>query len=83
MNLTSGINLLCRLRDCHCNRIVLDLEEGMLSAQELLALGFYRERRTGSERRLFFYDRDEFNEPRQWNTPEAWAHPENFRKYRW
>lgn len=78
-----GIQLLCRLRDCNCDCILLELTEESPSAQELLAIGFYRDESSSGERRRFRYDRNSFFELRQWNTPENWAHPENFRKYRW
>lgn len=83
MSPPNDVALLCRLRDCNCSHILLWLSEERPTAQELLAIGFYRDTALSGDGRLFRYDRDEFFEPRQWNTPENWAHPENFHKNRW
>lgn len=83
MSPPDDVALLCRLRDCNCSRILLWLSGERPTAQELLAIGFYRDTDVSGDGRLFRYDRDEFFEPRQWNTPEDWAHPENFHKNRW
>lgn len=83
MSPPNDVALLCRLRDCNCSRILLWLSGERPTAQELLAIGFYRDTNVSGDGRLFRYDRDEFFEPRQWNTPEDWAHPENFHKNRW
>lgn len=78
-----GEHLLGRLRDQHSKRVLLHCADQMHSDQELLALGYIRQRRSFDDGRLFLFDPEMFFERRDWNTPDKWANPENFKKYRW
>jgi hypothetical protein len=79
----SAEQLLSRLRDVHCERVLLlDTRSGW-SPDELLSLGYLELKRPSIDWRCYLYDPDLFNQPREWNNPGDWANPENFRKYRW
>lgn len=78
----AGLALLARLRDCHCDEILLVVDPVQLTGQEMLSLGFV-ERSWDGPGKLFHYRRDRYYESRSWNTPEQWAHPENFTRIRW
>lgn len=79
----AGVNLLSRLRDVHCGKLVLVVLSEDWSTSELLALGYEQMTSSSSDGRCYLYDADNFNQPRDWNNPVDWANPENFRKYRW
>ena len=75
--------LLSRLRDVHCERVLL-LDSGAgLDPDVLRSLGYLEIERSAVEGRCYLFDPDVFNEPREWNNPSDWANPHNFRKYRW
>ncbi|MCK5325235.1 MAG: hypothetical protein KAJ57_04480 [Woeseiaceae bacterium] len=78
-----GMQLLSRLRDIHCTRVLLVYEGNEWSRDELLALGYLESKRPSGDGRCYLFDPDLFNQPRDWNNPSNWANPENFRKYRW
>ena len=75
--------LLSRLRDVHCEKVLLWDSENDWSSDALRSLGYLEVRHPLSAGRCYLYDPDEFNRPREWNNPSDWANPENFRKYRW
>ena len=75
--------LLSRLRDIHCDRVVLFDTNGGWTPEELRALGYLGVGQARSDLRCYLFDPDAFNRPREWNNPSNWANPENFRKYRW
>ena len=75
--------LLSRLRDVHCEKVLLlDLGAGW-TPDDLRALGFLEVERQPVDGRCYLFDPDLFNQPREWNNPTDWANPENFRKFRW
>ena len=75
--------LLSRLRDIHCEKVVLIDTNGGWTPEELRALGYLEVGQARSDLRCYLFDPDAFNRPREWNNPSNWANPENFRKYRW
>ena len=75
--------LLSRLRDVHCEKVLLlDMGAGW-TADDLRALGYLEVERQPPDGRCYLSDPDLFNQPRDWNNPTDWANPDNFRKYRW
>ena len=75
--------LLSRLRDVHCEKVVLlDMGVGW-APDDLRALGYLELEHQPPGGRYYLFDPDLFNQPREWNNPTDWANPENFRKYRW
>jgi hypothetical protein len=75
--------LLSRLRDVHCEKVLL-LDSGVRwKPDDLRSLGFLEVTGSQIDARRYLFDPDMFNQPREWNNPSNWAHPENFRKYRW
>lgn len=85
----AGVEFIGLLRNLHCTRVALTLEEGALLAgwtrEALLALEFLplaAAAKTGGTE-VFLYDIDLYNRGRDWNTPESWANPQNFDKFRW
>ena len=76
-------HLLARLRDMHCQRVVLFLDDSAWSREDLLALGYLPSESTESDGHCYIYDSATFNEPREWNNASKWANPENFDRYRW
>jgi len=79
----AGVNLLSRLRDVHCTRVILVVYGSGWSREELLALGYQETKRPSANGRCYLHDAEVFNRPRDWNNPGDWANPENFNKYRW
>ena len=75
--------LLSRLRDVHCEKVLLIDTVCGWSPEELRSLGYLELKRPSIDGRCYLFDPDSFNEPREWNNPSDWANPENFRKYRW
>jgi hypothetical protein len=75
--------LLSRLRDVHCNKVLLFDSGCEWSREELRALGYLEVDRPLNDGRCYIFDPDAFNEAREWNNPTDWANPQNFRKYRW
>ena len=75
--------LLSRLRDVHCDRVLLVDARGSWKAEELRPLGYLEAGQPEPGFSCYLYDPDAFHEPREWNNPSDWANPENFRKYRW
>ena len=76
-------HLLSMLRDVLCRRVLLAVRGRQWSRAELLSLGFLELKKTAGDRRLYLFDPELFNEPRDWNNPSNWANPENFDRYRW
>jgi hypothetical protein len=73
---------LARLRDVHCDRILLvPAVEAGWTPTELRSLGFIEFRSEGET--LWLFDPAKSNPPREWNNPRNWANPENFDKFRW
>ena len=80
---TNAEQLLSRLRDVHCERVLFVDKGSDWSPEVLRSLGYLEiHRRSGGER-CYLFDPDGFNQPREWNNSSHWANPENFRKYRW
>lgn len=83
MSRRSAEQLLSRLRDVHCDKVLLLDTHGGWSPADLRSLGFLEVKRPSIDGRCYLFDSDMFNQPREWNNPSDWANPENFRKYRW
>lgn len=79
----AGMQMLAKLRDVYCDRIIVHTTLPTPTAQDMLSIGFYPETRWEGHGRLFRYSREEFYPGRDWNTPENWANPANFGKNRW
>lgn len=81
---TAATRLLARLRDVHALRALV-CARGLpgLGFAEMLALGFERHVSGDGDAAVYLYDRDRYNESREWNSPENWANPDNFERYRW
>ena len=75
--------LLSRLRDVHCKKVLLVDTSDEWKPEELRPLGYLEAGQSSTDVRCYLYDPDAFNQPREWNNPTDWANPENFRKYRW
>lgn len=75
--------LLSRLRDVHCEKVLLVDSGNAWTPDELRSLGYLQMRGPSKEAPCYLFDPDLFNEPRDWNNASNWANPENFRKYRW
>lgn len=80
---TRSEQLLSRLRDIHCEKVLLIDTACGWRPEELRSLGFLELKRPSRDGRCYLFDPGAFNEPREWNNPSDWANPENFRKYRW
>ena len=80
---THAEQLLSRLRDVHCDRVLLVDAGSGWSPDALRSLGYLEVTYASINGRCYLYDPDIFNQPREWNNPADWANPENFRKYRW
>lgn len=83
MSRSSAEQLLSRLRDVHCDKVLLFDTDGGWKPDELRSLGFLEVKPPPIDGRCYLFDPDSFNQPRDWNNPSDWAHPQNFRKYRW
>lgn len=75
--------LLARLRDVHCEKVLLLDTGAAWNPDELRSLGYLEVKCAQAGGRCYLFDPDVFNQPREWNNPSNWANPENFRKYRW
>jgi hypothetical protein len=75
--------LLARLRDVHCEKVLLVDTAGVWEPDELRPLGYLEVEGSQADGRCYLFDPDVFNQPREWNNPSDWANPENFGKYRW
>jgi hypothetical protein len=75
--------LLSRLRDVHCEKVLLVDTGGVWKPEDLRSLGYLEAGQPSTGVRCYLFDPDTFNQPREWNNPSDWANPENFRKYRW
>ncbi len=75
--------LLSRLRDIHCEKVLLVDTDGGWKPEELRPLGYLETSKPQAGVRCYLFDPDAFNQPREWNNSSNWANPENFRKYRW
>lgn len=75
--------LLSRLRDVHCERVLLIDTGSKWSPDELRSLGYLHIEHPSVDGPCYVFDPDLFNEPREWNNAGNWANPENFQKYRW
>jgi hypothetical protein len=80
---TNAEQLLSRLRDVHCDRVLLVDTGSGFCADALRALGYLEIRHPSADGCCYLFDPDMFSQPREWNNPSDWANPENFRKYRW
>lgn len=86
MTQKNGEQVLARLRDVLCRKILVDSGSANWAKSSLLALGFLPSPPPDGWQRgeqLYQYDIDRYNPPREWNTPAGWAHPENYGKFRW
>ncbi len=83
MSRSSAEQLLSRLRDVHCDKVLLVDTGGGWKPDELRSLGFLAAQLPSIEGSCYLFDPDVFNQPRDWNNPSDWANPQNFRKYRW
>ena len=75
--------LLSRLRDVHCDRVLLVDTASGWEPDALRSLGYLEVKHPTVVGRCYLFDPDTFNQPREWNNPSDWANPENFGKYRW
>jgi hypothetical protein len=75
--------LLSRLRDVHCDKVLLVDGASGWSPDALRSLGYLEVKRPSDGARCYMFDPDTFNQPREWNNSSDWANPENFQKYRW
>ena len=75
--------LLSRLRDVHCEKVLLVDTDGVWQPEDLRPLGYLETGQPPAGLCCYLYDPDAFNQPREWNNASDWANPENFRKYRW
>lgn len=80
---TTAEQLLSRLRDVHCEKVLLVDPGSGWSPDVLRSLGYLEVNRLSDTRRCYLFDPDLFNQPRDWNSPADWANPENFQKFRW
>lgn len=80
---TSAEQLLSRLRDVHCEKVLLVDKGSGWSPDDLRSLGYLEVKCSSGAARCYLFDPELFNQPREWNNPSDWANPENFRKYRW
>jgi hypothetical protein len=83
MPLRNAEQLLSRLRDVHCEKVLLIDTGSAWSPDVLRSLGYLEVERSSIEGRCYLFDPEDFNQPREWNNPTDWANPGNFRKYRW
>ena len=83
MSRTGAEQLLSRLRDVHCDRVLLLDRGSHWTPDSLRPLGFLELVCPSLDGRCYLYDPDLFSQPREWNNADDWANPENFRKYRW
>ena len=79
----AATQLLSRLRDVHCEKVLLWDPGSGWNRDVLRSLGYLQVKHPLSDGRCYLHDPDEFNQPREWNNASDWANPENFRKYRW
>ena len=75
--------LLARLRDVHCDKVLLLDAGNHWTPETLRPLGYLETECPSVAGRCYLYDPDVFNQPREWNNSSDWANPGNFRKYRW
>jgi hypothetical protein len=75
--------LLSRLRDVHCEKVLVVDAGGGWKPEDLRPLGYLEAGQPQAGVRCFLFDPDAINQPREWNNPSNWANPKNFRKYRW
>lgn len=80
---TNAEQLLSRLRDVHCEKVLLVDEGSGWNPDALRSLGYLGVERSPGSARCYLFDPDMFNQEREWNNPSDWANPHNFRKYRW
>ena len=83
MSRTGAEQLLARLRDVHCEKVLLVDTGSAWAPEDLRSLGYLEIKWPQVDGRFYLFDPDQFNQPREWNNPSDWANPENFRKYRW
>jgi len=83
MEKEEAAQLLGRLRDHHCKRVLFHCAVQTHSKRELLALGYIEQKRPSDDGHLYLFDPELFFERRAWNSPDQWANPDNFKKYRW
>jgi hypothetical protein len=75
--------LLSRLRDVHCDKVLLVDTGSAWNPGTLRSLGYLEVKHPSIDGCCYMFDPDIFNQPREWNNSSDWANPENFRKYRW
>ena len=83
MPLKSAEQLLSRLRDVHCDKVLLVDSGSGWSPNVLRSLGYLEVKPSSNGGRCYLFDPDMFSQAREWNNPSDWANPDNFRKYRW
>jgi hypothetical protein len=74
-----NVQVIARLRDVHCERVLIIQTDGGMLSTDLLALGF-QELATEDDCTLFIHSAEVTDRPREWNNAKHWAHPENFDK---
>jgi len=60
MEKENGVHLLARLRDQYSDRVLLHCTDQIHSDQELMALGFIKQKRPSSGGRFFLFDPENF-----------------------
>ncbi len=82
-----AIQQLCRLRNLHCKRLWVSVQETPFwTLNQMVSMGFKRgvsSTKAAATVSSYHYDIDHYNHKRQWNTPKYWANPENWGKYWW
>lgn len=84
LNTGSAIALVGLIRNqLNAKILIVTDQDGPLSFQDLLGLGFQRSFINDVGQALYTYDIANYNKKRDWNNSRFWANPENFNKYRW
>lgn len=73
------VHSLARMRDVHCEQVIVIQTMQGLSPTELLALGFQK-LSSDQQCTVFLCSADINDIPRDWNNAKHWANPENFDK---
>ena len=74
--------LLSRLRDVHCKKVLLvDIGSGW-SPDVLRSLGYLEVKCSSVAARCYLCDPEYFKQPREWTNQSDSENPENFRQYR-
>lgn len=83
MKQSDAVELLARLRDGYCDRVIVVESASPLSITEMRALGYVRLEKVDGGAPVYLYDPAIDNQEREWNNARDWANPENFDRYRW